>query len=116
MGIRGRQSGCKIIPETSLEGIARPSVVAVHQHSAFKEYKNSEGSRILACDANGSVTFQLAQIEVGPGKVPISVVLYIDGTFIKRGNSIRPVYRTKLYNMLYYMQYNMLYSNESNSL
>lgn len=78
-----------------------------HQHFGFQEYKNSKGSRILACDANGSVTFQMAQISVGPGKVPISIVLYIDGTFIKRGIPIRPVYR-KLHNILYTMLSNML--------
>ena len=27
----------------------------------------------------------MAQERIGPGKVPISIVLYIDGTFIKRG-------------------------------
>jgi hypothetical protein len=54
------------------------------QHFAFKEYKNARGDSILACDANGSLTFQLAQIDVGPGKVPISIVLYIYGTFVKR--------------------------------
>ena len=38
------------------------------QHFAFKEYKNARGERILACDANGSLsTFQLAQLDVGPG-------------------------------------------------
>ena len=62
------------------------------QHFAFKEYRNARGDCILACDANGSLTFQLAQIDVGPGKVPISIVLYIDGTFIKRGIPIRPIY------------------------
>lgn len=62
------------------------------QHFGFKEYKNSRGERILACDANGSVTFQLAQMRIGPDKVPISIVLYIDGTFIKRGIPIRPIY------------------------
>ena len=43
--------------------------MAGHQHFGFKEYKNSVGSRILACNANGSTAFQLAQVEVGPGKV-----------------------------------------------
>jgi hypothetical protein len=66
--------------------------LAGHQHFAFKEYKNARGDRIIACDANGSLTFQLAQSVVGPGKVPISIVLYIDGTFIKRGIPIRPIY------------------------
>ena len=66
--------------------------LAGRQHFAFKEYKNARGDRILACDANGSLTFQVAQIDVGPGKVPISIVLYIDGTFIERGIPIRPIY------------------------
>jgi len=84
--------------------------LAGRQHFAFKEYKNPRGERILACDANGSVTFQLAQLDVGPGKVPISIVLYIDGTFLKRGIPIRPIY-CKLYNMLKNMSYNMLIVN-----
>ena len=78
--------------------------LAGHQHFGFKLYKNSQGSRVLACDANGSVTFQLAQMSVGPDTVPISIVLYIDGTFIKRGIPIRPVCRksySKLYSLLY---------------
>jgi hypothetical protein len=38
------------------------------QHFAFKEYRNARGDCILACDANGSLTFQLAQIDGGPGE------------------------------------------------
>ena len=63
------------------------------QHFAFKEYKDARGERILGGHANCSVSFQLAQISVGPGVVPISIVLYIDGTFIKRGIPIKPIYR-----------------------
>jgi hypothetical protein len=33
--------------------------LAGHQHFAFEEYKNATGYCILACDANGSLTFQL---------------------------------------------------------
>ena len=62
------------------------------QHFAFKEYKNAKGERILGGHANGSVSFQIAQTRVGPGKVPISIVLYIDATFLKRGIPIRPIY------------------------
>jgi len=67
------------------------------QHFAFKEYKNAKGERILGGHANGSITFQLAQLKVGPGKVPISIVLYIDATFIKRGIPIRPIYCESVY-------------------
>ena len=42
--------------------------------------------------SNGSVSFQLAQIRVGADKVPVSLVIYIDATYIKRGIPIRPIY------------------------
>ena len=48
-------------------------------------YKDASGARILGEHANGSVSFQLAQLRVGKDTAPISVVLYIDGSFIKRG-------------------------------
>ena len=67
--------------------------LAGHQHFAFHEYNDPSGNRIFAGDANGSVSFQLAQMRIGPGKVPVSIVLYIDGTFLKKGIPIRPVYR-----------------------
>ena len=66
--------------------------LAGRQHFAIKEYKNARGGHILACDANCSLTIQLAQIDVGPGKVSISIVLCIDGTFIKRCIPIGPIY------------------------
>ena len=66
--------------------------LAGHQHFAFHECKDPHGYRLFAGDANGSVSFQLAQIKVGDGKVPVSIVLYIDGTFLKKGIPIRPVY------------------------
>jgi hypothetical protein len=84
--------------------------LAEHQHFGFNLYQNSQGSRILACDANGSVTFQLAQISVGPDTVSISIVLYRDETFIKRGISIRPVY-SKLYSILHIKVYILLCSS-----
>jgi hypothetical protein len=57
--------------------------LAGRQHFAFKEYKTARGERILACDLNGPGLIQLTQIDVGLGKVPISIVLYINRTFIK---------------------------------
>ncbi len=67
--------------------------LAGHQHFAFHEYKDPRGHILFAGHSNGSVSFQLAQLEVGEGKVPVSIVLYIDGTFLKKGIPIRPVYR-----------------------
>ena len=34
----------------------------------------------------------ISQIQVGEGTVPVSIVLYIDGTYLKKGIPIRPVY------------------------
>jgi hypothetical protein len=45
---------------------------------------------ILACDANCSLTFQMAQEGISPGKVPISIMLYIDGD--------RPACSARLFN------------------
>ena len=67
---------------------------------------------VLACDANGSVTFQMAQEHINPGEVPISIVLYIDWTFMKRGMLCISIY-IMVYNLLctsiYIMIYDMLY-------
>ena len=62
------------------------------QHFAFHEYKDPRGNRLFAGHSNGSVSFQLAQIQVGEGTVSVSIVLYIDGTYLKKGIPIRPVY------------------------
>jgi hypothetical protein len=63
------------------------------QHFGFQEYKDPCGNRLFAGHSNGSVSFQWAQLKVGEGKVPVSIVLYIDGTYLKKGIPIRPVYR-----------------------
>jgi hypothetical protein len=84
-----RRPVLKVLRE--LMGDAR---LAGHQYFAFKEYKDPvTGERIVSCNADGSVTFQIAQLLVGQDKVPVSIVLYVDGSFIKRGISIHPIYR-----------------------
>ncbi len=55
------------------------------QHFAFHEYKDPRGNRLFAWHSNVSVSFQLAQVRVDEGNVPVSIVLYIDGTFLKKG-------------------------------
>jgi hypothetical protein len=81
--------------------------LAGHQPFAFHEYKDPHGNKLFAGDANGSLSFQLAQIKIGIDKVPVSIVLYIDGTFLRKGIPIRPIYseyRTP-YRMLYRVRY-----------
>jgi hypothetical protein len=83
--------------------------LAGHQHFAFHESKDPHGNRLFAGDANGSVSFQVqsAQIKIGIGKVPVSIVLYIDSTFLKKGIPIRIVYSEYRagYRMLYWIRY-----------
>ena len=71
--------------------------------AGFQEYKDPCGNRLFAGHSNGSVSFQLAQLKVGEGKVPVSIVLYIDGTYLKKGIPIRPVYRKCLHISLAYL-------------
>jgi hypothetical protein len=62
-----------------------------HQFFGFKEYLDSRGVRIIG-EANGSVSFQYAAHKIGPKCVPLSIVIYIDQTFIKNGIDVRPIY------------------------
>ena len=66
--------------------------MAGRQHFGFKVSTDAKGGRIFGGDANGSLSFELAQLSVGPGTVPISIVLYIDATYIKHWIPIRPTY------------------------
>ena len=63
--------------------------MAGRQHFGFKL---STDARVLGGDGNGSLSSELAQFRLGPGTVPISIVLYIDATFIKHGIPILPIY------------------------
>ncbi len=58
--------------------------VAGCQDFAFHKYKDTHENRLFASYSNGSVSFQLAQTRVGDSKVPVSIVLYINDTFIKK--------------------------------
>jgi hypothetical protein len=82
--------------------------MAGRQHFGFKLSTNADGDRVLGGDANGSVTFELAQICVGPGTVqnPISIVIYIDATYIKHGIPIRPIY-SEWYDIIYDIVYSV---------
>jgi hypothetical protein len=63
----------------------------------FAFYKYKDLLRLFAGHSNGSIPFRLAQVRVGKCKVPVSIVLYIDGTFLKKGIPIRPLYRKYIY-------------------
>ncbi len=74
--------------------------LAGYQHFGFQEYKDPRGNRLFAGHSNGSVSFQLAQLKVGDGKILVSIALYIDGTYLKKGILIRPVYSKYSYGII----------------
>ncbi len=61
---------------------------------------DAKGDRVFVGDANGSVSFELAQLSVGSGTFPISIVLYIDATYIKHWIPIWPIYSEFLLSLL----------------
>ena len=84
--------------------------LAGSQHYAFHECKDPCGNRHFAGHSNGSIPFQLAQLKVGEGKIPVSIVLYIEGTYLKKGIPIRPVYHKCIsYQISCLMSYQIFY-------
>ncbi len=77
------------------------------QHFAFKEYLDPHGNRLFASHANGSVCFQLPQLRIGEGKVPVSLVIYIDAMYIKKGIPICQI-TVSSNHIVYYIVYNTM--------
>jgi hypothetical protein len=65
--------------------------MAGHQHFTFEMLINEDGEREFGA-SNGAVSFQIAQLRSGPDCVPVSLVIYIDGSFIKHGIPVKPIY------------------------
>jgi hypothetical protein len=67
-----------------------------HQHYSFEMSETDEGLRELV---------QIAQIRCGEECVPVSLVIYIDGSFIKYGIPVKPIYGNMLCVFYEYIQY-----------
>jgi hypothetical protein len=61
------------------------------QEFKFEISKTEESERQFRA-SNGAVSCQLAQVLCGPDCVPVSPVIYIDGSFIKHGIPVKPIY------------------------
>jgi len=88
-----------------LEVLLSDRLLEGHQHFWFESKYDSKGDRILGSDANCTLSFQLAQLCIGPDKVPVSIVLYIDKTFMRRGIPIHPVYCKLSYTISHTISY-----------
>lgn len=62
-----------------------------HHYYQFQLYTNDTGERVFG-EANGCFSFQLHAHRIGAGTVPVSIVIFIDASFMKRKIYIRPVY------------------------
>ena len=61
--------------------------MAGHQHFSFEMTVNEDGERNFGA-LNSAVSFQLAPVRAGLDCVPVSLVVYIDGSFIKHGITV----------------------------
>jgi hypothetical protein len=75
--------------EDVLREILGDERMACHQEFRFEISRMEEKERQFGA-SNGAVSFQLAQVRWGPDCVPVS--LYIDGSFIKHGIPVKPIY------------------------
>ncbi len=62
-----------------------------HQQFSFEMQTNDDGEREFGA-SNSAVSFQIAQVRCGPDCVPVSLVIYIDGSFIKHRLPVKPIY------------------------
>ncbi len=62
-----------------------------HQEFRFEISRMGEGEQQFGA-SNGAASFQFAQVLCGPNCVPVSLVIYIDGSFIKHGIPVKPIY------------------------
>ncbi len=58
-------------------------------HFSFEMIVNEDCERVFGA-SNNVVSFQIAQVRGGPGCVPVSLVIHIDGSFIKYGIPVKP--------------------------
>ena len=93
--------------EEVLKEVLGDDRMAGHQHFSFEMHTNEDGEREFGA-SNGAVSFQIAQLRCGPDCVPVSLVIYIDGSFIKHGIPVKPIYGLTLSYILY-MTYIMIY-------
>lgn len=67
-----------------------------HQFYQFQEYFDHRGVRVFG-EPNGSLSFQAAAARIGPEKMPLSIVIYIDGTLVLQHVDVRVIYGKPLF-------------------
>ncbi len=86
--------------------IRLPEELAQSAKRAYQEVENADPN-----DASAHYSRKLGKLQRGwrtPGKVPVSLVIYIDATYIKKGIPIRPIY-CKCHNIAYDIAYHIVH-------
>ncbi len=65
--------------------------MAGHQHFSFEMSETVDGERELGA-SDSAVSFQIAHLRCGDERVPVSLIIYIDGSFIKHEIPVKPIY------------------------
>jgi hypothetical protein len=78
-------------PEDVIREIMADTRFDGHQALGFELYTNENGDRVFG-ESNGSLSFQMHAAEIGPDTVPVSIVLYVDGTWQKTHLTTRCIY------------------------
>ncbi len=77
--------------EDVLRGVLGDDRMEGHQHFQFEISVDEDGRRDFWA-SNGAFWFQIAQIRCGEGCTPVSLVIYIDCSFIKHEIPVKPIY------------------------
>ena len=77
--------------EWTLQDLVADPTMKGFQKFGFKEVVDKNGFRVFG-ESWTSLKFQAASAVIGPDSVPLSTVLYVDGTLMKDGIDVRPLY------------------------
>jgi hypothetical protein len=80
----------------SLEEVLREVLgddrMAGDQDLSFEMLTNEDGKREFGASNGGvTVSFQIAQLRRGPNCIPVSLVIYLDGSFVKHGIPVKSI-------------------------
>ena len=90
-------------PEDVFGELMSDPSASVAQYYQYEEYVGPEGYRVH--HANGTLSFQYAQKRAGQGVCPLSIVLYVDGTFGRKDVSYRPCTVSLYFSKLLWLHY-----------
>ena len=74
--------------------------MACDQHFSFEMIVNEDSGEREFGRSNSAGLFQLTSVRAGPDCVPVSLVVYVDSSFIKHWIPVKPIYGTLCCNVL----------------